>query len=62
MRAVVQRVSRAGVTVAGEVTGEIALGLLVLLGVGKQDIPKPPLIISLTRSSACAFSKMTAAR
>ncbi len=24
-------------TVAGEVTGEIALGLLVLLGVGKQD-------------------------
>jgi D-tyrosyl-tRNA(Tyr) deacylase len=37
MRAVVQRVSRAGVTVAGEVTGEIALGLLVLLGVGKQD-------------------------
>jgi D-tyrosyl-tRNA(Tyr) deacylase len=37
MRAVVQRVSRAGVTVAGEVTGEIGLGLLVLLGVGKQD-------------------------
>ena len=37
MRAVVQRVSRAKVTVAGEVTGEIGLGLLVLLGVGKQD-------------------------
>lgn len=37
MRAVVQRVSRAGVTVAGEVAGEIGLGLLVLLGVGKQD-------------------------
>jgi D-aminoacyl-tRNA deacylase len=37
MRAVVQRVSRAGVTVAGEVTGEIGLGLLVLLGVGQQD-------------------------
>ena len=37
MRAVVQRVSRARVTVNGEVTGEIALGLLVLLGVGTED-------------------------
>jgi D-tyrosyl-tRNA(Tyr) deacylase len=37
MRAVVQRVSRAKVTVNGETTGEIALGLLVLLGVGRAD-------------------------
>jgi D-tyrosyl-tRNA(Tyr) deacylase len=37
MRAVVQRVSRAKVTVPGETAGEIALGLLVLLGVGKED-------------------------
>jgi D-tyrosyl-tRNA(Tyr) deacylase len=37
MRAVVQRVSRARVTVDAEVTGEIALGLLVLLGVGAED-------------------------
>lgn len=37
MRAVVQRASRARVTVNGEITGEIALGLLVLLGVGKED-------------------------
>lgn len=37
MRAVIQRVSRAKVTVQGEVTGEIGPGLLVLLGVGKDD-------------------------
>ncbi|MBI1348562.1 D-tyrosyl-tRNA(Tyr) deacylase [bacterium] len=39
MRAVVQRVSRAKVTVAGEVTGEIGTGLLVLLGVAEGDQP-----------------------
>jgi len=37
MRAVVQRVSRASVTVNSEVTGKIAEGLLVLLGVGPED-------------------------
>jgi D-aminoacyl-tRNA deacylase len=37
MRAVVQRVSRAKVTVDGSITGEIGLGLLVLLGVGRDD-------------------------
>jgi D-tyrosyl-tRNA(Tyr) deacylase len=37
MRAVVQRVSRAQVTVNGEIAGEICLGLLVLLGVGRDD-------------------------
>jgi D-tyrosyl-tRNA(Tyr) deacylase len=37
MRAVVQRVSRARVTVGDEVTGEIGRGLLVLLGVGNED-------------------------
>ncbi len=37
MRAVIQRVSRAKVTVNGEITGEIGLGLLVLLGVGQTD-------------------------
>jgi D-aminoacyl-tRNA deacylase len=37
MRAVVQRVSRARVTVEGKVTGEIGAGLMVLLGVGKED-------------------------
>jgi D-aminoacyl-tRNA deacylase len=37
MRAVVQRVSRAKVTVEKQVTGEIAAGLMILLGVGKED-------------------------
>lgn len=37
MRAVIQRVSRARVTVSGEVMGEIGAGLLVLLGVGEKD-------------------------
>jgi len=37
MRAVVQRVSRAKVTIDGKITGEIARGLLVLLGVGAGD-------------------------
>jgi len=37
MRAVAQRVSRAKVSVGAEVTGEIGLGLLVLLGVGAGD-------------------------
>lgn len=37
MRAVLQRVSRARVTVDDETTGEIGAGILVLLGVGKGD-------------------------
>jgi len=37
VRAVIQRVSRAKVTVGGEVVGEIGPGLLVLLGVGSGD-------------------------
>src|SRR6266436_6423068 len=37
MRAVVQRVSRAKVTVEGRVSGEIGPGLMILIGVGKED-------------------------
>jgi len=37
MRAVIQRVSRASVTVEGTVTGSIERGLLVLLGISNED-------------------------
>jgi D-tyrosyl-tRNA(Tyr) deacylase len=37
MRAVVQRVSRAQVTAEGRVTGRIDAGLVILLGVGRDD-------------------------
>ena len=37
MRAVIQRVSQASVTVEGEITGQIERGFLVLLGVGNDD-------------------------
>jgi|SRR5450432_1736344 D-tyrosyl-tRNA(Tyr) deacylase len=37
MRVVVQRVSRAKVCVEGKVTGEIEAGLMILVGVGKED-------------------------
>ncbi len=40
MRAVIQRVRRARVEVNGRVTGEIGPGLLVFLGVEKQDTEK----------------------
>jgi len=37
MRVVVQRVSRARVTVDGQIAGEIGAGLVILLGVGRDD-------------------------
>lgn len=37
MRAIVQRVSRCKVSVAGRTVAEIGAGMLVLLGVGKSD-------------------------
>ena len=40
MRAVLQRVRHARVVVGEEVVGEIGLGLLVLLGVSRQDTPE----------------------
>ena len=39
MRAVVQRVTRARVTVDGAIVGEIKRGLVVLLGIARDDSP-----------------------
>src|SRR5438046_7864496 len=40
MRAVIQRVTRASVTVDGEIIGEISHGLVVLLGIARDDTEK----------------------
>ena len=40
MRAIIQRVSSASVTIEGETRSSIGLGLLVLLGVGHEDGPE----------------------
>lgn len=45
MRSLIQRVSRAKVTVEGEITGEIGQGILVLLGVSKTDSEKEALYL-----------------
>src|SRR5215475_5577050 len=50
MRAVIQRVSRAKVTVNGAVTGEISHGLMILLGVGREDVPA--VAVSLAEKAA----------
>ena len=42
MRAIVQRVSSARVTVEGRVTGEIGAGLMILLGIGRNDTSAVP--------------------
>lgn len=39
MRALVQRVSRSAVSIDGQVSAEIDRGVLILLGVGRQDTP-----------------------
>jgi D-tyrosyl-tRNA(Tyr) deacylase len=46
MRAVVQRVSRASVSVEGSVVGRIARGLCVLVGVGANDEPSDAALLA----------------
>jgi D-tyrosyl-tRNA(Tyr) deacylase len=40
MRAVIQRVKRAEVRVNGQAVGAVGAGMLVLLGIGKEDTPE----------------------
>lgn len=42
MRVVIQRVSDAKVTVAGKTVGEIGVGILALVGFGREDTPSLP--------------------
>jgi D-tyrosyl-tRNA(Tyr) deacylase len=46
MRAVIQRVSQASVTVDDQLVGQIGLGLLILLGVGAGDRPAEALLLA----------------
>ena len=50
MRAVLQRVSRAKVTVDGRVTGEVGAGLMILVGVGRADTSA----VATTMAEKCA--------
>jgi D-tyrosyl-tRNA(Tyr) deacylase len=45
MRALIQRVLQAKVVVDGQTTGEIQQGLLVFLGLGKEDTLQRPKLI-----------------
>ncbi len=61
MRAVLQRVSSAGVTVRVETVGEIGPGLLVLLGVEAEDTPEDARYLA-ERPPSCAFLKIRTER
>ena len=50
MRAVLQRVSRASVTVEGKIKGQIGAGLMILLGVGREDTA----VVASSMAEKCA--------
>ena len=61
MRAVIQRVTEASVSVEGEIVGEIGVGLLVLVGVGEADTAQDAeYIAAKTGGSTASISPETA--
>ena len=54
MRAVLQRVSRASVTVDGQAAGAIGAGLMILLGVGRDDTS----LIAASLAEKCAHLRI----
>ncbi len=61
MRAVLQRVTEASVTIDGQKVGEIGKGIMVLFGMLGTDTDKT-LIQCWIRSSICVFLRMKTAR
>ena len=62
VRALIQRVSQAAVTVDDEVVGRIGRGFLVLLGVTHADGPRRGRVAGAQDCRACACSTMPRAR
>jgi D-tyrosyl-tRNA(Tyr) deacylase len=56
LRAVVQRVTRASVTVDGRISGEIGAGLMILLGVGRSDTSKSVVYLAEKIANLRVFS------
>ena len=56
MRALLQRVTRADCVVAGQITGEIGPGLLVLLGVGPGDTAEAAIALAARTARLRIFS------
>ncbi len=56
MKAVIQRVTKAKVTVDGEITGQIGTGFLVLLGVMQEDTEKEMALLAKKVSEIRIFT------
>jgi len=56
MRAVIQRVSEASVTVLGEVVGKVGPGLMVLIAAGQEDTDKDATVLAAKIANLRIFS------
>jgi len=62
MRAVIQRVSEASVTVDGQVVGAIGRGLLILLGVSHTDTATDAALLATKRENSISLYSMLVVR